>query len=188
MRKNLNNLEEKEILLLQREEMQLKDLFSTLPQSNAMAHVVTMLNSINDSQKLIVASIPKMIDTIISPSEFAKPLHNNVFREVLSLCGFGSESLSKRIQDSHSLLPSDTQRTLELDFIWSWDEEYKEYSFESLNKFFSSRNIHMVNVSKGENLIDGVLFHEELWTMKRNTRDSSDELRMFIQIHHSRNN
>jgi hypothetical protein len=121
--------------------------------------------------------IPKVINTIITPSEYAKSTHNDVFREVLDLCGFGNGRLMDRVQ--RDLAPLDlANRPLlnDWNFNFNFRDKKEEDSYGPLQLFLTENNLHVKNVTSGEGLIDGLLFEQELWTLKKNLMAKSCDL------------
>ena len=120
--------------------------------------------------------MPSVIDVVITPSEFAKSSCKNVFLDVLSTCGFPEQPLRNFVQEDLSLLPSGgASMNLDLNFSFSWKGEVEEASYKPLQEFLESRNIVVKNISNGQGLIDGLLFHQEIWTLKKNILQTSGD-------------
>ena len=64
----------------------------------------------------------------------------------------------------------------EYSFHWGKDQPEVD-SYEPLMNHLRDQNIHTVCVGDGQNLPDGLLYYEEIWSLKKNTLFSSNDLR-----------
>jgi hypothetical protein len=69
-------------------------------------------------------------------------------------------------------------RRATLDFSFSWSVGQKECdSYQPLIGHLQSHGIDAICVSEGQGLPNGLLYHEELWTLKPNILLRSEDLR-----------
>lgn len=130
----------------------------------------------------LTTRLPKVIDTVISLSEFAKSSHNDVFKEVLDICGFGNARLIDRVETDLALLNLANRSILiDWDYSFNFTNKQEKDCYTPLLTFLSGKDIYVQNVTNGEGLIDGLLFEQELWTLKKDIRLKSTELGPFEQ-------
>jgi hypothetical protein len=112
-------------------------------------------------------------------------LPNDVFLEVLELCGFGNAPLMGQVQRNLTSLNL-ANRTISIDWDYVYDFTGKDENdcYNDLLAFLRSKNIYVENVTNGVGLIDGILFCQELWTLKKNIRLRSNELGPLEQCLH----
>lgn len=80
--------------------------------------------------------LPKVIDFVITPSTFAKSTHNNVFMEILDLCGFPNERLDALSTDDLSELKlEDRQMRNDLDYQFNFKNQQEQASYAPLENF-----------------------------------------------------
>lgn len=97
--------------------------------------------------------------------------------EILDLCGFPNERLDTLSTDDLSELKlEDRQMRNDLDYEFNFKNQQEQASYAPLEKFLKDRGIYVRNVANGEGLIDGNLFDQELWTLKKNSLIPSCEL------------
>jgi hypothetical protein len=118
--------------------------------------------------------LPKITEVLITPSEHKKSTHEGTFLDLMNMFGFGQSNIANIIEVFDSAFPFDSK---ELDYTFHWDGQQESASYEPLLKHLHDHGICAVRVSEGQNLPDGLLYREELWTLKRNTTLRCEDLR-----------
>lgn len=119
-------------------------------------------------------------DYIITPSSCGNKSENGsapIISQLLDICGFGSTNLKDRIVKRS--YPS-ANRALNFRYSFGRDDDEKK-SYAPLQKHLTENNIFVVNVSSGQGLLDGNLFHEELWTLKKDPFAGPRQLRFIVR-------
>ncbi len=132
------------------------------------------IHAVNLRQHIMNEKLPKVSEVCITPSEYKKSVHKEIFLDLMEMFSFGRTAITKQIVEFDGALPS---RSAELDYTFHWDGQEEIASYEPLLQHLRDRGIFAVRVDKGQNLPDGFLYREELWTLKRNTSLSSKDLR-----------
>jgi hypothetical protein len=136
--------------------------------------VATEVHALSLRQHVMNEKLPKITDVRITPSEYKKSTHKEVFLDVMEMVGFGRMNLSERVTKFEGTL----ERSTEFDFSYSWVKgESESSSYEPLMEHLTKYGISVVCVDGGQGLPDGLLYNEELWTLKKNTSLRSEELR-----------
>lgn len=143
-----------------------------------------MLESINEireeihsvalRQHIMNEKLPKITEVFITPSEYKKSRHKQTFLDLMEIYGFGRSNISSMIQKFADVHPLNST---ELDFTFHWGGQQESASYAPLLKHLSDHGICAVSIADGQGLPDGLLYHEELWTLKRNTTLRSEDLR-----------
>ena len=126
-------------------------------------------------QHIMEETLPKITELLITPSEYKKSKHSETFLDLIDIFGFGRAHIATRITEFSGAHPL---KSAELDFTFPWEEgQLESASYEPLLKHLLDHGICAVNVSEGQDLPDALLFHEELWTLKKNTSLRCEDLR-----------
>ena len=137
--------------------------------------VAKEVHSVSLRQHIMNEKLPKITDVRITPSEYKKSIHKDVFMDVMEVVGFGREKMTQRITKFEG---TSIGRSAELDLSYNWMKGQSEsQSYEPLMKHLNDHDINIVCVDGGQGLPDGLLYNEEIWTLKKNTSLRSEELR-----------
>lgn len=117
-------------------------------------------------------------EVLINPSEYQKSIHNETFLDLMDVVGFGRVTIASQVLPFSGDLPL---RSDELDFSFRWEGQPESASYEPLLQHLLDRGIHAVRVSEREGLSSGLLYREELWTLKKNISLRSEDLRKIGQ-------
>jgi hypothetical protein len=93
---------------------------------------------------------------------------------MMEMFGFGRSNITTKIENFVGAFP----KSVELDFTFEWNVQKESASYEPLLKHLLDCGICAVRVSEGQNLPDGILYHEQLWTLKKSTKLRSEDLRI----------
>lgn len=155
---------------------------SSLSGGSAAAVVLEAINEIREEihcvalrQHVMNEKLPKITEVFVTPSEYKKSKHKETFLDLMEMFGFGRVNIASKVEAFKGTLPL---RSTELDFTFQWwDEQMESDSYEPLQKHLLTCGIDTVKIGEGQGLPDGVLYHEELWTLKKNVSLRSEELR-----------
>jgi hypothetical protein len=142
----------------------------------SMLNLTHRMESIEISQHRMEQRLPEVMETIITPSSFARSDRGNVFTQILGLCGFGLSKLKDRVQNDLTQL--EFTRFGDFTFQFKFGDKLEKDSYELLENHLKSKGIHVENVSDGEGLIGRILFNEEIWTLKKNIFEKTKEPRL----------
>lgn len=133
------------------------------------------LHSVAIRQHIMNEKLPKITEVFITPSEYKKSKHKETFLDLIDMFGFGRNHIAHHIQSYTGTLPL---KSNELDFTYRWQNGQEEgASYQPLQKHLTDHGIETVIVSEGQGLPDQLLYHEELWTLKKSTALRSADLR-----------
>ena len=140
-----------------------------------MKELAKEVHAISLRQHVMNEKLPKIIDVRITPSEYKKSTHKQEFLDVLDVLGLGRMIMSQRVTKFEGTL----ERSNELDFSYNWTKGQSEESdsYEPLMKHLTDKGLSVVCVDGGQGLPDGLLYHEEIWSLKQNTSLRSEDLR-----------
>lgn len=124
-------------------------------------------------QHVMNEKLPKITEACITPSECMKSKHTDTFMDLMEIFGFGRGSVANKVETFSGTPPL---KSAELDFTFHWDGQVESASYEPLQKHLRDRGISTVNVGEGQGLPGGLLYREELWTLKKNTSLRSEDL------------
>ena len=95
--------------------------------------------------------------------------------------GFGRDHIASQIETFTGIYPLKSE---ELNYTHQWKQgQHESDSYKGLQEHLRSHGIDTVVVGEGQGLPDKILYHQELWTLKRNTSvRSSDEAPIFKYI------
>ncbi len=148
---------------------ELRDTREELRDTREEVHAVAL------RQHVMNEKLPKITEVFITPSEYKKSKHKETFLDLMQVFGFGRAHIATHVTAFAGSLPA---KSKELDFTFSWTAGQKESdSYEPLAMHLRDHGINAVCVGEGQGLPDGLLYHEELWTLKRNTSLRSEDLR-----------
>lgn len=119
-------------------------------------------------------------DYIVTPSSCGNKSETGsapIISQLLDICGFGFTNLKERIVKRS--YPS-ANRALDFRYFFRSDDDEKD-SYAPLQKHLTENNIFVVNVSSGQGLLDGSLFHEEIWTLKKDPFAAPRQLRFIVR-------
>jgi hypothetical protein len=133
------------------------------------------LHTIALNQHVLKESLPKIIEVFVTPSEYKKSEYKETFLDLLEMCKLGRLTMANRIEKYSGPLPADGPLSWP---EFAWGEQAESASYKPLLEHLTSCGIHAVDVSNGRGLPDGLLFHEELWTLRDNICQHSAELRL----------
>ena len=117
-------------------------------------------------------------DYIITPSSCGNKSENSsapIISQLLDICGFGFANLKDRIVKMSYLSANPA-----LKFQYSFRSDEKD-SYAPLQEHLSKNNIFVVNISSGQGLLDGNLFHEEIWSLKKDPFAGPRQLRFLVR-------
>ena len=118
--------------------------------------------------------LPKITEVYISPSEYKKSKHKETFLDLMEIFGFGRAHITSHIEvfaGEYPLMSTD------LEFAFPWKGQQESASYAPLLNHLLEHGICAVNISEGQGLPGALLYHEEIWTLKRNTSLRSEDLR-----------
>jgi hypothetical protein len=92
----------------------------------------------------------------------------------MEIFGFGRVHIASKIEVFAGAHPL---KSAELDYTFRWEGQLESASYEPLLKHLLDHGICAVKIGEGQGLPDALLYHEELWTLKRNTSLRSEDLR-----------
>ena len=134
------------------------------------------IHSIALSQHVLNERLPKVLDVYITPSEYKKSEHKETFLEIMEILGLGRESMALKIKNFEGHIPAQSEN---FDFTFRWKKGQAEKdSYIPLVEHISTKcHLEAVVVGDGQSLPSGLLYHQEIWTLKRNLSISSADLR-----------
>ncbi|RYG99888.1 hypothetical protein EON65_49870, partial [archaeon] len=132
------------------------------------------VHSVALRQHIMNEKLPKITEVFITPSEYKKSKHKETFLDLMEIIGFGRVHITTKVEVFGGTPPL---KSAELDYTFHWDGEVESASYEPLQKHLRDCGIDTVKIGEGQGLPDGLLYHEELWTLKRNTSLRSEDLR-----------
>ena len=94
--------------------------------------------------------------------------------DLMEIFGFGRVHIASKIEVFDGVHPL---KSAELDYTFRWEGQLESASYEPLLKHLLDHGICAVKIGEGQGLPDALLYHEELWTLKRNTSLCSEDLR-----------
>jgi hypothetical protein len=137
------------------------------------------VHSVALGQHVMNEKLPKITEYFINPSEYKKSKHKETFMDLMQLFGFGRVSIASRVVAFAGTPPL---KSAELDYTFRWEKGQEEgASYGPLMKHLNDHGIDTVCVAEGQGLPDGLLYYEELWTLKENTSLRSEYLRKIGQ-------
>ena len=132
------------------------------------------IHSLAMHQYIMNARMPPIMSTFITPSEYKKSEPQETFLDLIDIFGFGRSTMASRILNYQGPIPI---RSDELNFVFQWNSQSESASYSPLINHMHACQLEAVLVSDGYTLPDGLLYREEIWTLKKNTSICSDELR-----------
>ena len=126
-------------------------------------------------QHVMNEQLPKITQVFITPSEYKKSIHKEIFLDVLHVFGFGRRNMSDRVVDYMEPRPANSD-TFEYNFLWEEGQPESD-SYEKLMTHLCDKKLDIVCVANGQGLPDGLLYYEEIWSLKKNTTLSSEDMR-----------
>jgi hypothetical protein len=132
------------------------------------------IHSVALRQHIMNEKLPKITEVFITPSEYKKSKHKETFLDLMEIFGFGRVHIASKIEVFAGAHPV---KSAELDYTFRWDGQLESASYEPLLKHLLDHGISAVKIGEGQGLPDALLYHEELWTLKRNTSLRSEDLR-----------
>jgi hypothetical protein len=121
--------------------------------------LIVELQSIKFALRALSGKNPRKI---ITPSSCAAEGEGvNELRNLLEICGFGVQTLESRVL----LRESTPDQTFNFEFHFHDQDE--KASYDPLQEFLKSKSIFVVNVTTGEGMLGGLVFREEIWTLKQ---------------------
>jgi len=127
------------------------------------------------NQHIMNEKLPKLTEAFITPSEYKKSTHKEIFFDLMDMFGFGHTSISSQVETFNGAPPTNA---IALDFKYRWEDGALESSsYPKLQEHLTRHGVDTVIVGEGQGLPDGLLYREELWTLKRNTILRSADLR-----------
>lgn len=134
--------------------------------------VESKLQAIALQQHILKESIPRTHEVVITPSEAKQSKNGDLFFELVDIFGFGRITMKDRI-----VISNETD-VLGLDFVFEWENGKEEKdSYGPLMTHLNSHAISAICVADGKGLPNGLLFVQQLWTLKQNTSLRSEDLR-----------
>jgi len=89
--------------------------------------------------------------------------------------GFGRERIASKVEAFTGTYPLKSE---ELNYAHQWKQgQHEPDSYKGLQEHLRTYGIDTIVVGEGHGLPDNILYHEELWTLKRNTSLRSEEWR-----------
>lgn len=138
------------------------------------ATILTKIESLSLQQHIMNERLPKVMEICITPSEYKKSEHKETFMDLMMICGFGRLSMLQRMVKFDGMEPANSEK---FNFSFQWNGQKESASYEPLINHMHSCGLDPVLVSDGQMMPDGLLFREEIWTLKTNISVSSEELR-----------
>ena len=140
------------------------------------------VNSVRDEvhtlaigQHILNEKLPKITEVLITPSEYNKSIHKDVFMDLIDMFGFGRERIVSKVESFTGTYPLNSE---ELNYVHQWKRGQQETdSYQGLQEHLRTHGIDTVVVGEGQGLPDKILYHEELWTLKKNTLLRSEDLK-----------
>jgi hypothetical protein len=123
------------------------------------------LQSIKFALLKLQEKIPEVREVIITASSCGRKSEKgstDILHQLLELCGFGNRNLKSRAVPMES-----TTSVSPLDFKFTFGDQDEKSSYAPLQEFLASKNIIVANVTEGQDLLDALLFREEIWTLKK---------------------
>jgi hypothetical protein len=143
-------------------------LLETIREMREEVHSVAL------RQHIMNEKLPKITEVFITPSEYKKSKHKETFLDLMEIFGFGRVRIDSKIEQFTGAQPL---KSAELDYTFRWEGQLESASYEPLLKHLLEHGICAVKIGEGQGLPDALLYHEELWTLKRNTSLRSEDLR-----------
>lgn len=143
-------------------------MLETLQEMREEVHSVALRQHIMNEKLL------KITEVFITPSEYKKSKHKETFLDLMEIFGFGRVNVSSKVEIFAGANPL---KSAELDFTFRWEGQLESASYEPLLKHLLEHGICAVKIGEGQGLPGALLYHEELWTLKRNTSLRSEDLR-----------
>ena len=133
------------------------------------------VHSVRLGQHILNEKLPKITEVFITPSEYRKSKHKETFLDLIEMFGFGREHIASKIETFTGMKPLKSD---ELNYVHQWKQgQHEPDSYKGLQEHLRTHGIDTVVVGEGQGLPDKILYHEELWTLKRNTSLRSEDLR-----------
>ena len=132
------------------------------------------VHSVALRQHIMNEKLPKIMEVFINPSEYKKSKHTETFLDLIEIFGFGPVHIASKIEVFAGAYPL---KSAELDYTFRSEGQLESASYEPLLKHLLDHGICAVKIGEGQELPDGLLYYEELWTLKRNTSLRSEDLR-----------
>jgi hypothetical protein len=143
-------------------------LLETINEIRQDVHAVAL------RQHVMNEKLPKISECVINPSEYKKSTHNNTFLDVMEICSFFRKSIKEQVKKFSGTPPL---RSTDLDYTFRWGQQSENASYKPLQEHLLQFGIYTEIVGEGQGLPDGILYHQELWTLKKNTLLRSEDLR-----------
>ena len=166
-------LNEETVRKIMKEEMQEVSLSQSVMKEE-LQEVTKEVHALSLRQHVMNEKLPKIIDIRITPSEYKKSTHKEAFLDVMGTVGFGRLNMSQRVE----VFKDTIEKSTEFDYCHKWVKGQPESSsYNSLVGHLTKCGIFVVCVDSGQGLPDGLLYYEEIWTLKKNISLRSEELR-----------
>ena len=143
-------------------------MLETIQEKREEVHSVAL------RQHIMNEKLPKITEVFITPSEYKKSKHKETFLDLMEIFGFGRVHIASKIEVFAGAHPL---KSAELDYTFRWEGQLESASYEPLLMHLLDHGICAVKIGEGQGLPDALLYHEELWTLKRNTSLRSEDLR-----------
>ena len=99
----------------------------------------------------------------MTPSEYNKSTHNEVFLDVMQLLGFGRRNMSEKVIKFKGTL----EKCAELDFSYDWVKGQPEsVSYVPLMKHLTDHGLNVISIADEKDLPDDLLYYEVLYNLK----------------------
>ena len=128
------------------------------------------------SQRVMSDHIPKILEVNLKPSEHNKSKQGEVFLDAIEILGFGRSTMASRIQVEVAG-KDEVARSDKFNYTFTWSDSQEKESYRPLQSHLKRLGIYTCIVSDGQGLANGLLYHEELWTLRKNTSIRSSDLR-----------
>lgn len=132
------------------------------------------LQSLALRQNVMDEKLPKLTAAFNNPSEYKKSKHKETFLDLMEIFGFDCVTIASKVDVFGGTTPL---KSAELDYTFRWDGQAESASYEPLQKHLCDCGISTVIIGEGHGLPDGLLYYQELWTLKDNVSLRSEELR-----------
>ena len=144
-------------------------LLKTIQEMREEVHSVAL------RQHIMNEKLPKITEVFITPSEYKKSKNKETFLDLMEIFGFGRVRIDSQIIVFSGAHP---MNSAELNYVHQWKKGQSEpASYNGLQEHLHTHGIDTVVVGEGQGLPDKLLYHEELWTLKKNTSLRSEDSR-----------
>jgi hypothetical protein len=152
-------------------------LYEKLEETNEkLEETKTEVHTVALNMHVMNEKLPKITEVLITPSKYNKSKHKETFMDVMDMLGFGREAMVNRITSQYDPSSLPNRGNFNFSFDWKQQDEAASY-YEPLLKHLSDNGIFAQRVDAGQGLPDGLLYREELFTLKKNTSLRSCDLR-----------